>query len=68
VYDGSGNLTEKRYFGKDGKPSLSKDGYARFQQTFDGHGNVTELVYFEVDGNNLALSKEGYARLSKWAA
>jgi S1-C subfamily serine protease len=45
----------------DGKPALSKDGYAKLTQVHDDRGNLTQQVYFGVDGKP-ALHKDGYAR------
>ena len=44
----------------DGKPCLSKDGYARWKTTFDERGNKTSVSYFGTDGKP-CLSKDGVA-------
>ena len=60
--DESGRLVEKRFWGSDGRPVLSNDGYAGYRVTYDARGNESEREFFGVDGAPIT-SRGGYARL-----
>lgn len=45
--DPSGNWLERQYFGLDGKPVMTKHGYARETTTYDEHGNAIEWACFD---------------------
>ena len=49
-YDVRGNLASQSYFGQNGKPVLSQDGYASFRQEYNADGLLTQIEYFDSDG------------------
>ena len=60
----AGNQIEATCFGVDGKPTLHKDGFARWTARYNEGGEAIEKAYFGVDGHPTLL-KEGFAR---WTA
>jgi hypothetical protein len=60
AWDRNGSLTERSFFGVDGKSSLNARGFARATFRYDDRGNWTEARYF--DGSDKpTLNKDGYA-------
>ncbi|WP_048709317.1 TIR domain-containing protein [Microvirga massiliensis] len=62
AYDAHGNETEEAYFDGAGKPTLSKDGYAKVIFGYDARGKEKERAYFDEAGRP-TRSKDGYARI-----
>ena len=58
-----GNRVEAANFGIDGKPCLTKNGYAKITNQYDERGNCTEGAYFGIDGKP-CLSKDGYSKFT----
>ena len=48
-YGNDYQIVEEAYFGPDGKPALSKSGYARWTARYEGSRQI-ELRYFDVAG------------------
>jgi tRNA A-37 threonylcarbamoyl transferase component Bud32 len=61
-YNRRGQETAKSYFGVDGKPTLSKLGWASAAYRYDERGKQTEWAYFGVDGKPLLVKEMGFAR------
>lgn len=49
-YDDRGHLSRDSYFGLDGCPALSNDGYASEQMVYDNQGNEIESSFFDENG------------------
>ena len=47
------------YFGVDGKPIRSKDGYAERRTEYDARGEVTRESFFDVDGKPMEKTNGG---------
>ena len=54
--------SEEAYFDEAGKPTLSKEGYAKVIKQYDGVGHQVGEAYFDEAGKP-TLSKEGYAKI-----
>jgi len=63
TYDDRSNQTDEAYFGVDGKPTDTDDGYVRSHSTYDQKGNDIKDEFFGPKGNAV-MNKEGYAAIS----
>jgi YD repeat-containing protein len=52
------------YFGTDGRPIVSKRGYARITYRYDERGNEVEEAYFGTDGKPVLSKDGGFARVT----
>ena len=53
---------EEAYFGTEGEPVVSEDGYARIVKVYDALGRVVEWAHFGVQGEKVIGTKEDYHR------
>ena len=61
-YDASNQLVETRYYGTDGRLTLTvNEGVAVVKNEYDAKGNRVKSAYFGTDGQQPVRSKEGWA-------
>jgi YD repeat-containing protein len=60
-YDDRGNMVEQTFFGTNGKPTLTRNGFHKIVLRYDDHGWVLERRYFAADGKTPILHKDGHA-------
>jgi hypothetical protein len=63
AYNERGKEVEWQYLGADGKPILSKKGYARLTRRYDDRDMVVEEAYFGTSGEPV-LTADGWARIT----
>lgn len=51
AYDDQGNIVRRRFYDRDGKLCLSKQGIAGWDSTFDGEKHELSRIYYGTDGN-----------------
>ena len=73
AYDECGNWTNWVYYGADGKPALSKDGYAMIRAKYDDRDNRIEWACFDAEGRPTVnpadgshMWKAGYDDCGNW--
>ena len=59
-FDRWGNETAQTYYGVDGRPAVTREGYARLSATFDERGDNIEIAFYDAEGRP-ALDKNGCA-------
>jgi hypothetical protein len=62
-YDAHNAITEKAYYGADGKLFTGPRGVAKWQVKYDERGNATEIAYYGKDGK-LCLRDDGYRQFN----
>ena len=59
TYDDNGNKTSERYYGLDGKLTISSYGYAGFEHEYDEKDRLVKESYIGLDGGPLSI-EAGY--------
>ena len=57
--DDGGRVIERRFFGRDEKPSLGKNGTAGWRSSYEENGRIDRTVYFGLDGKPCP-TRQGY--------
>lgn len=51
VFDKNGNVTSRKYFDKDGEPTLCDGFYHEWRVEYDGYNNKVKESYYDISGN-----------------